>query len=172
MCFVARAWHHRRQILFVHSACIGLVLLLAGTSVGYGQQLGKRRGVDADSEIPNAMETVGSTSVPIIDGKPLHPSTVDTSARHTSKPATKKGGAKPSFFGRIGASTKRFFTATGEMFSIRRTETKSRMLHNTGWQQPAKPEPKKSWFGSLFEEAKPEPATPQEWLSQPRPKMF
>lgn len=171
MLFVRRTSHRLLQARILGAAIAGLAMFLLVPATGYGQTMGKRREADTDSEIPSALE-IGSSSMPIMDGKPLHPPTIDTPARQSKKQPTKKSVSKPSFFGRLGTSTKRFFSATGDIFSFRRTESTSRMVHNTGWQQPAKPVKKKSWFGSLFEPEKPEPATPQEWLSQPRPKMF
>ncbi|MBX3413041.1 MAG: hypothetical protein KF708_10170 [Pirellulales bacterium] len=154
------------------SALACLLALFAVSSVAYSQQAGKRRSASSESEIPSAMETLGSSSVPIIDGKPMHPPAVESSAKQSTKQAHRMPAGKPSWLGRMGTNTKRFFAATGDMFGIRRTETKSRIVQNTGWQQPVKPQKKKSWFGSLFTPQEEEPATPQEWLAQPRPKMF
>lgn len=171
MRFVHRPSRHLHYGRFLGAVVAGMALFFFIPANGNSQTLGKRRAADSDSEIPSAVE-IGSSSMPVIDGKPLHPPTVDTPARQTKKQPSKKTVSKPSFLGRIGTSTKRFFSATGELFRFHRTETTSRIVQNTGWQQPAKPVEKKSWFGSLFEAEKPEPATPQEWLSQPRPKMF
>lgn len=149
----------------------GAVLMLALASTATAQDFRKRLSND-DSEIPSAAETIGATSMPIIDGRPLRTPTEDTPAWQTKAKSSTKDEA-PSIFTRMSRGTKRFFASTRDAFSIRRTETKSRMVgQHTGWQQTSKPKEKPSWFGSLFAEEKPEPATPQEWLSQPRPKMF
>jgi hypothetical protein len=73
----------------------------------------------------------------------------------------------------MSAGTKRFFASTRNMFRVRSTETKTQFVgQHTGWQQPSKPQKKESWFSSMFAAEQPEPATPQEWLAQPRPKLF
>jgi len=150
---------------------VGMIVLFVGSQAA-AQESGKRR-TSESSEIPSAAETLGGSSRPLLDGKPLHPDTFDTPARKSKSETTGKSSGGPSILARMSAGTKRFFTSTRNMFRVRSTETKTQFVgQHTGWQQPSKPQKKESWFSSMFAAEKPEPETPQEWLSQPRPKMF